>query len=61
MFAPELAVLQEAGLIEQQAADLHLTEPGMFYADSVAGLLAWRTVQYRKAVGLNEPDIHPMG
>ena len=60
-FEPELSVLADAGLITRGEADISLTQRGMFYADSVAGLLAWRTVVHRKAVGLNEPDIHPMG
>ena len=60
-FAPELERLEEAGLITRSDAVLRLTTSGMFYADSVAGLLAWRTVQYRNAAGLNEPDVYPMG
>lgn len=61
VFAPELQLLEEAELIVTLEDGLRLTERGMFYADSVAGLLAWRTVQYRKAMGLNEPAVHPMG
>ncbi len=61
VFEPELAVLEEAGLLSRGAAALSLTERGMFFADSVAGLLAWRTVQYRNAAGRNEPARHPMG
>lgn len=61
VFAPELAVLQEAGLVVVDAAAVTLTQRGMFYADSVAGLLAWRSVTHRGAVGLNEPAELHMG
>ena len=60
-FDPELQLLEESELLVPVEGGLRLTERGMFYADSVAGLLAWRTVQHRKAVGLNEPAVHPMG
>jgi len=61
VFEPELAVLQEAGLVGVEAQEVTLTERGMFYADSVAGLLAWRSVTHRGAVGLNEPAELHMG
>ncbi len=60
-FQPELSVLEEAGLLVAEEGALSLTERGMFFADSIAGLLAWRTVRHRRATGLNEPDRHPMG
>ncbi len=60
-FEPELAVLEQAGLLTRGESEIALTEKGMFYADSVAGLLAWRTVQHRGAVGLNEPERQFMG
>jgi coproporphyrinogen III oxidase-like Fe-S oxidoreductase len=61
MFEPELSILEEAGLIERPSARLALTERGMFFADSVAGLLAARSTAHRRAVGLNEPAELHMG
>ncbi len=56
-----LAVLEEPGLIEQQETDLTLTDYGLFYADSVVGLLAWRTMPYCTVVWLNKPVTQRMG
>jgi coproporphyrinogen III oxidase-like Fe-S oxidoreductase len=61
LFAPELDLLDEAGLVERPPGALRLTERGMFFADSVAGLLAARAVVYRRAAGLNEPAELHMG
>ncbi|MEM6989311.1 MAG: Fe-S oxidoreductase [Myxococcota bacterium] len=41
-FGSETVALEKAGLVTCSAAGLALTPKGMFYADSVAGLLAWR-------------------
>lgn len=61
LFGPELDVLDEAGLVERPPGALRLTDRGMFFADSVAGLLAARAVVYRRATGLNEPAELHMG
>jgi hypothetical protein len=40
---PDLVrALTREGLIVVDAAELRLTQKGMFFADSVAGLFAWR-------------------
>lgn len=44
-FPLEFEELMAAGLLQADADTLHLTPTGMFYADTVAGLLAWRRVQ----------------
>ena len=61
LFEPELSVLEEAGRIEPPTARLSLTDRGMFFADSVAGLLAARSTAHRRAVGLHEPAELHMG
>lgn len=43
-FAPQLAALAEADLVRLDPDAVRLTERGMFYADSVAGLLAHERV-----------------
>jgi oxygen-independent coproporphyrinogen-3 oxidase len=43
-FAPQLACLSAAGLVQIDPARVALTPTGMFYADAVAGLLAHRRV-----------------
>lgn len=43
--APALAALHAAGLVQVDADAVRLTPRGMFYADSVAGLLAWPRVE----------------
>lgn len=49
-FAQEFLALEQEGLIDVTAARLSPTAHGMFYADSVAALLAWRqTQQFRSA------------
>lgn len=47
------STLERAGLIEVSAERLSLTPEGMFYADSVAGLMAWRRVS---ALRLEQDD-----
>lgn len=54
LFDPELGVLQRAGLLEEDADWIRPTERGMFYADSIAGLLAHRTILHRRAKGHDE-------
>ncbi len=41
-FAGELTALAKVGLLEIGHDDVRLTRDGMFYADTIAGLLAWR-------------------
>ena len=71
LFEPELRVLQRAGLLEEEVDKrrfidaIRPTERGMFYADSIAGLLAHRTILHRRAKGhdelRNEAAGHHMG
>lgn len=50
--APAITALRAAGLVDVDANALRLTPRGMFHADSVAGLLAWRRVEaLRRAQG----------
>ena len=44
-FSEAFDALESAGLVEVDPEVLRLTERGMFFADSVAGLLAWRRSQ----------------
>jgi coproporphyrinogen III oxidase-like Fe-S oxidoreductase len=44
-FAEPLAALRAAGLVTIDDSVVTLTPRGMFYADTVAGLLAWRRVE----------------
>ena len=44
-FPGEFAALIGAGLLESSPEALRLTPRGMFYADTIAGLLAWRRVR----------------
>jgi coproporphyrinogen III oxidase-like Fe-S oxidoreductase len=44
-FPEETAALLDRGLLRERPGRLSLTPEGMFFADSVAGLLAWRRVQ----------------
>jgi oxygen-independent coproporphyrinogen-3 oxidase len=48
---PELDVLQEAGLLTCADGEVVLTEAGIFYADTVAGLLAETQVRRRRVQG----------
>jgi coproporphyrinogen III oxidase-like Fe-S oxidoreductase len=50
-FGGALAAVVEAGLAELDEEALRLTPRGMFYADSVAGLLAWPRVEALRASG----------
>jgi len=50
-FAGALAAVVEAGLAELDEEALRLTPRGMFYADSVAGLFAWRRVEALRETG----------
>jgi oxygen-independent coproporphyrinogen-3 oxidase len=51
LFEPELSVLTDAGLLDGESVDIVPTERGMFYADSIAGLLAHRAMLHRRAKG----------
>jgi oxygen-independent coproporphyrinogen-3 oxidase len=44
-FPDEFAALLDAGLVEATAQAIRPTPRGMFYADSIASLLAWRRVR----------------
>lgn len=58
-FAAQLEPLVDAGLVVLSDEALSLTERGMFYADSVAGLLAWQRAQALRhdAAGLRTVDL----
>lgn len=43
-FLPELMALEDEGLLEATATAIRPTPRGMFYADAVASLLAWRQI-----------------
>ena len=64
-FAEEMGALEEAGLVEVDSRELRLTARGIFYADSVAGLLASRRVRQlrlgRGADDANSARAHFMG
>jgi coproporphyrinogen III oxidase-like Fe-S oxidoreductase len=61
-FAGPLEALREAGLVSWDEALLRLTERGMFYADSVAGLLAAdRVAQLRQGLTPDDPPVFRMG
>ena len=47
-FAGEFGALRDEGLVEATAAAVRPTPRGMFYADSIAALLAWRQVHARR-------------
>lgn len=48
-FAQEWQALHDARLVRIEPEAVTLTPKGMFYADTVAGLLAWRIVHERRA------------
>jgi oxygen-independent coproporphyrinogen-3 oxidase len=50
-FGPAVEACVAAGLVTLDEEAVHLTPRGMFYADSVAGLLAWPLVEARRAAG----------
>ena len=63
-FGPAFEALRGAGLVEWDEAELRLTERGMFYADSVAGLLAGdRVGQIRQGFrpSLDDAPVFRMG
>ena len=53
-FGEALHAVEEAGLATLDAEALRLTPRGMFYADSVAGLLAWARVEALRPTGAGE-------
>lgn len=53
-FGEAIAAIQKADLAELDAEALRLTPRGMFYADSVAGLLAWPRVEALRPTGKGE-------
>jgi len=50
-FGEAIEATEAAGLARLDTEALHLTPRGMFYADSVAGLLAWHHVDALRAAG----------
>jgi coproporphyrinogen III oxidase-like Fe-S oxidoreductase len=60
-FPEEFSALNRAGLIEVGPTTIHLTLSGMFYADSVAGLLASRRIREIRRGANNEARYHVMG
>jgi oxygen-independent coproporphyrinogen-3 oxidase len=48
-FGREFLALENEGLIETTATTIHPTPRGMFYADSIAALLAWRQIQQSRS------------
>ncbi len=50
-FSNEFAALRDAGLVEVTTQVIRPTPRGMFYADSIASLLAWRRVRSLEADG----------
>lgn len=50
-FASEFAALQDEELVEVTAHTILPTVRGMFYADSIAALLAWRQIADRRQLG----------
>jgi len=59
-FPAEIGSLESARLLKITPESLELTPRGMFYADSVAGLLASRRVQESRA-GLSVEDPNASG
>ena len=53
-FPMEFKALQEAGLLNIQKNYIRLSPVGIFYADTVAGLLAWRQVHYYRLKQMRE-------
>ena len=50
-FSEAFDALLGEGLVEVEPEAIRLTERGMFFADSVAGLLAWRRSQVLRLDG----------
>jgi oxygen-independent coproporphyrinogen-3 oxidase len=55
-FGREITALLEAGLLSEEGERLTLTPEGMFYGDTIAGLLAWRQVQAMRALDVLAPQ-----
>jgi oxygen-independent coproporphyrinogen-3 oxidase len=68
-FGGELRALRRRGLLRIGDRAVSLTATGMFYADSAAGLLAWRRVEqlrlarlpYRRRLPMHSAAQHHMG
>jgi oxygen-independent coproporphyrinogen-3 oxidase len=60
-FSLEFGELLERGLLEATDAEVRLTPRGMFYADTVAGLLAWRRVRAFRLAHLAGESLRRMG
>lgn len=58
-FGPEIEALEKRGLVELNAQELALTPRGMFFSDSVTGLLASRRVRELRS-GLDTPIEKPI-
>ncbi|RKZ53170.1 MAG: hypothetical protein DRR16_11980 [Candidatus Parabeggiatoa sp. nov. 3] len=59
-FPMEFEALQNTQLIKVKKNHIQLTPVGMFYADSVAGLLAWRQVHYYRLKQMRDAFTAPV-
>ena len=59
-FPLEFETLQNAQLIKVKKNHIQLTPVGMFYADTVAGLLAWRQVHYYRLKQMRDAFTAPV-
>jgi coproporphyrinogen III oxidase-like Fe-S oxidoreductase len=50
-FRPEFEALEEEGLVSLSGRLIEPTPTGMFYADSIAALLAWNTIRKKRSGG----------
>jgi oxygen-independent coproporphyrinogen-3 oxidase len=55
-FGDAFAALAEAGLVAMSEERIDITPVGMFYADAIAGLLAWRRMQTFRHQDRRTPD-----
>jgi oxygen-independent coproporphyrinogen-3 oxidase len=58
-FAGAFGALRDEGLLEVTPSAVRPTPRGMFYADSIAALLAWRQVEARRQAQLSESSAVP--
>lgn len=60
-FPGAFAALGDEGLLEVTATTIRPTPRGMFYADSIAALLAWRRIEARRRGKLPSPPVGVRG
>jgi oxygen-independent coproporphyrinogen-3 oxidase len=60
-FPSECEAMTTESLVEIDNARIRPTPRGMFYADSIAVLWAWKRVQNKRAHALNESRVSSMG